>query len=189
MNLSNGWIGSWSPGIGDPTPVGWLTVGFYGLAVWLSYQVVRREYNLHESLDNDEKWLWWAFVFGLAFLGVNKQLDLQSAVTEMARMLAVYGGWYNDRREAQVWFVGVVALISVVILLVMFFITKGKIRSTKLTVFGFVFLLSFIVIRAASFHHIDIFIKNSYFGIQVNWLLEIGGLIVICYGAFLRSRK
>jgi len=29
-----GWIGSWSPGIGDPTPAGWLATLAYFVAAW-----------------------------------------------------------------------------------------------------------------------------------------------------------
>lgn len=50
-----GWIGHWSPGIGDPCVMGW----------------------------------------------INKQRDLQSAFTEVMRVVAREQGWYEARRQYQ----------------------------------------------------------------------------------------
>ncbi len=50
----NGWIGNWPPGIGDPTPIGWVTVVLYVVAAWLCFRVIRLEYG--------QKWLWGGLV-------------------------------------------------------------------------------------------------------------------------------
>lgn len=185
---ADGWIGTWSPGIGDPTLVGWVIVGLYAVAVWLCYRVIRLEYDLREYLEPPEKWLWWILVYGLALLGINKQLDLQSALTEIARMLAVYQGWYESRREMQVWFIGWVGLAALSLGFVLAFVARRTLMATKIALIGCVFLLAFVFVRAASFHHFDALIRSSVGGIQINWLLEIGGLVVIGIGAQLRAK-
>jgi hypothetical protein len=38
-------------------------------------------------------------------LGINKQLDLQTALTEFGRVLADNQGWYDKRQVVQVWFI------------------------------------------------------------------------------------
>jgi hypothetical protein len=188
MVAGNGWIGNWSPGIGDPTPIGWVTVLFYGVAAWLCYRVIRREYELRDVLEPEEKWLWWIFVAGLVLLGINKQLDLQSALTEMGRMIAVYQGWYETRREMQVWFIASIGLLAVVMSLLVAYLARRAPMATRVTLVGCVLLLAFVFIRAASFHHFDLLINHVVGGVRMNWVFEIGGLLIIGLGARLRAR-
>lgn len=185
---SNGWIGNWSPGIGDPTLIGWVTVWLYMLSAWLCYRVISLEYDLREALEPEEKLLWWMFVAGLVLLGVNKQLDLQSAFTEMGRMIAAYQGWYESRREVQVWFIKAVGFLAVVMGLLMAFLVRRTTLATRISVVGCVLLLAFVFIRAASFHHFDLLINHRVGGVRLNWVFEIGGLMIIGLGARLRTR-
>jgi hypothetical protein len=45
---------------------------------------------------------------------------------------------------------------------------------------GIFFLLSFVFIRAASFHHFDAFRELSFLGIKMNWVLELTGIYLVC---------
>jgi len=57
--------------------------------------------------------IWWTLALGLLALGVNKQLDLQTALTEIGRILAVQNGWYERRHDVQLEFIyGVVGVAS-----------------------------------------------------------------------------
>ena len=184
----HGLIGNWSPGIGDPTPIGWVTVALYVLSAWMCYRVIRLEFDLRDVLEPEEKWLWWMFVVGLVLLGINKQLDLQSSLTEMGRMIAVYQGWYETRREMQVWFIASVGALGVLMSLLVAFLARRSPMATRITLVGCVLLLAFVFIRAASFHHFDLLINHVVGGVRVNWVFEIGGLLVIGLGARLRAR-
>ena len=76
-----GWIGHWSPGIGDPSVMGWVTVALYLVAAWLCFLCSRRSRVLARRASG-ARWeprLWGLFALFLLALGVNKQLDLQSA--------------------------------------------------------------------------------------------------------------
>jgi hypothetical protein len=42
-------------------------------------------------------------------LTINKQLDLQSAWTEIGRLIAIGEGWYGRREVVQLYFIIVVA--------------------------------------------------------------------------------
>src|SRR5882672_1117833 len=44
-STGDGWIGDWSPGIGDPTVMGWLTVAAYFAASWLCVRAFRRAHG------------------------------------------------------------------------------------------------------------------------------------------------
>ena len=181
----DGWIGHWSPGIGDPTPIGWVTVFLYALAAWQSYHVATGKLSQSQG---SERIFWWVLALGLTALGINKQLDLQSALTEIGRIAASQQGWYAKRREVQIQFIYGVATFACVIAFAMGVLARKHPLGTKLALLGSVFLLAFVVIRAASFHHFDQFIRNEYLGFQMNWILEIGGIGIIILGASWRLR-
>jgi hypothetical protein len=52
-------------------------------------------------------------------------------------------------------------------------------RRFRLAFVGLFFLLSFIVVRAASFHHFDQLIKSKVFNAKMNWVLEVGGISLV----------
>ena len=98
---------NWSPGIGDPTVVGWLTVALYLLAALASYFVL---IELGASAaEQQERFVWRVFLLLFLLLGINKQLDLQSALTETGRYIARQQGWYDHRQKFQFVLICVIA--------------------------------------------------------------------------------
>jgi hypothetical protein len=182
----SGWIGSWSPGIGDPTFAGWFTVVLYAVAAWQCYRVTALPAG---ELPRAERLLWLTVALGLLALGINKQLDLQTALTEVGRILAHLQGWYERRHEVQQQFTMTVAAAAVVGVLVMVVMARRAPRATLLVLAGSILLLAFVVIRAASFHHVDLFLADGVFGLKMNWVLEIGGILIILLGACWRMRR
>jgi len=181
----DGWIGHWSPGIGDPTIMGWLTVVLYALAAWQCYRLATTH---SEMQGRREVAIWWTLALGLLALGVNKQLDLQTALTEIGRIVAVQNGWYEGRHDVQLEFIyGVVGVASLTAVAMVFLARKAR-PATILALVGSAFLVTFVVMRAASFHHFDLFIKSEYLGLRMNWILEMGGICIIIAGARLRLR-
>lgn len=180
-----GLIGNWSPGIGDPSFAGWLTVVLYFFAAYRCYRLAARK---DVKLVRGEATVWWLFTLALVALGINKQLDLQTALTEIGRILARGEGWYEERREIQADFVGLVVLIGSVSMLFMVWITRFMPSATRTAVAGGAALVTFVVVRAASFHHVDRFIGRRVLGVKFNWALEIGGISVILAGTYLRGR-
>jgi len=183
---SQGWIGHWSPGIGDPTIMGWLTVLLYAVCAWQCYRLLTRHAGL---LGRSEATLWWILALGLTALGINKQLDLQTALTEFGRMAAYQDGWYERRREVQVVFIYIVAALAGCAALALAYLAREAPFATMAAIAGSACLLAFVVMRAASFHHLDRFIGGEYFGLRMNWMLEIGGICIIFFGARWRLRS
>ena len=62
-------------------------------------------------------------------------------------------------------------------------LARGDLRRAWPMVAGTVFLICFVAIRAASFHHIDRFIGIRLAGMRMNWILELGGIGLVAYGA------
>lgn len=189
MTNSVGWIGRWSPGIGDPTLAGWITVVAYVVAAGMVFRVIAREAMLEPWLEVTEKRLWWCLLLGVVALGVNKQFDLQTAFTELGRMLAHAQGWYEDRRRVQVAFIAAWSVLGLTLCAVLVWVSFGMPKSTIMALYGAVFLVAFVGIRAASFHHVDAFINLSWFDVKVNVIIENGALALLAVGAWLRTME
>jgi hypothetical protein len=187
----------WVPGIGDPTFFGWFTVLAYlataVLCVLCAKQaaIVPKRYNLDDEdvflprkRPSPLRWLWWSLGIIMLVLAVNKQLDLQTWFTFTARDLAKSGGWYAERRTYQAGFIIAIAstmflLIAIVGIAIRYYWSK-----VWLAIVGLGLLSSFIVIRAVSFHHIDMLLGWSLGGFRLNNFLELGGISCIALASF-----
>jgi len=168
--------GRWTPGIGDPSLMGWATVATYVLTAAACG--------------------WWAWPRGagrgipvmigvlLLLLAVNKQLDLQSWITQTGRDLVKELGWYEDHRSLQAAFIGGIVLAGVTTLVVAAWWCRRRLREVGLALVGMTVLVAFIVIRAASFHRVDGGLGEEIAGMRLNWILELGALGLTTAGAF-----
>ncbi|MEY8828037.1 isopropylmalate isomerase [Sedimentitalea sp. XS_ASV28] len=164
---------NWSPTIGDPSVMGWVTVVAYGVTALLCALAFRGEPARRLRLFG------YGLTLLLALLMVNKQLDLQSALTAGARCLAQLQGWYEDRRAVQVGFILVLLLYCLGFGIFLIWIMWGHLGQIWLMVLGLIFLLAFIAVRAVGFHHFDALISAQISNVRMNWILELGGLIMI----------
>jgi hypothetical protein len=214
-----GWIGSWSPGIGDPTFIGWLTVVGYFASAYLCWRAYRKlrpsagvdaiggrselgtsmaalalaflgaRARLHElSPEQRQRALWLGLAVILLLLGINKQLDLQSALTETGRIASRAYGWYAVRQPVQVAFIVAVALFGLVTFRAVLLLAGGDRRGLRAALIGTLFLICFVTIRAVSFHHIDRLLGSELAGFRMNWLIELGGILFIAAGACRSTR-
>lgn len=166
----------WRPEIGDPTFMGWFTVAAYLAACLLAWRAAK------DSAAGGR--LWFAVAALMAFLCLNKQFDLQSLFTDIGREIARHGGWYGERRKVQKLFV--VAVLAGSGLFGCWFAWRFRafLAGHKLLAFGLLFLLTFIVVRAISMHHVDEFLKTRLAGMKMNWILELSGIFLITAAAF-----
>ena len=142
-------MGRWRPTIGDPSFMGWFTVGSYFACAILSFIL-----TLSNQHADRRSFLFWGMIgLLMILLGINKQLDLQSLFTEVWRQIARAQGWMDQRRIVQFWFVAAFGTTALAGFLSFTMIRRGLFRRFRLTFIGLSFLLSFIVVRAASFHH------------------------------------
>jgi hypothetical protein len=167
---------TWRPEIGDPSLLGWITVTAYAAAAIAAFAA-----DSKAALGRRGPWLMVALL--MAFLCVNKELDLQSLVTDVGRALSREYGWYEARREVQKWFVAVVlagAGLASIVLIMRF---RDFWRSRRLLGAGLAFLLTFVVVRAISFHHVDEFLGVRLGGVRMNVFLELGGIAMVLWAA------
>src|SRR6266478_9122626 len=133
----------WSPGIGDPTIGGWLTVILYFLTMvscWRTADIIR----LRERYISSEKYTWRGVSILFLALGINKQLDLQTALTELGRVLAYYQGWYGERQTVQVWFMVGVAITCITTAIILLIWARKSPAPTWLALLGTAAVLAFV---------------------------------------------
>jgi hypothetical protein len=177
--------GRWHPGIGDPTAIGWITVGTYIVATVLCATCAWRE-----SGDQRRCRFWWALAAVMLLLGVNKQLDLQTWFTEVARDMAREDGWYDIRHQVQIAFIAVLAVLGLLSQVWLYRSLRDFGSEARLAAVGLAFLAVFVVTRAASFHHVDFLLGMELGGwLKVNALLELGGIGCIAWAAWRRWHR
>ncbi len=92
-------------------------------------------------------------------------------------------GWYAERQSIQIRFIYSVIGISLSAALVLAWTMRRELVHIWLALIGIAFLLAFIAIRAAGFHHFDQFIGSQFGSFHMNWILEIGGIAMIAANA------
>ncbi|MFM7051853.1 MAG: hypothetical protein ACKOYN_06945 [Planctomycetota bacterium] len=178
----------WAPGIGDPTPMGWITVALYACAAWLAFEAALRARSLAD-VSGRPGWrveaarrarlgrFWFAVAAFLVLLGLNKQLDLQRLVTQIGRDIARDGGWYRDRKPVQIAVaVGALAL-GVVGTGVAAWMLRDIIARVWVALVGLLVLFVFIAARVNSLHQIDAWMRAG--PIPAKWWLELLGIALI----------
>jgi len=117
---------TWRPGIGDPTWTGWVTVAAYLISVYFLCAGRFADAAKSRRISNESPMMWFVFAIGLLLLGVNKQLDLQTAFIELGGQVAHGEGWYQQRRLAQIIFVLVLGAALAGILFIGFYQTTRR---------------------------------------------------------------
>jgi hypothetical protein len=208
-----GWVGAWSPGIGDPNVMGWITVVAYLSAAYLCFAVHRAWLASAGLTGKGRAWapaalallgqrrrlaalpeavrmsaLWKALALGLLLLGINKQLDLQTALTEFGRILASKQGWYEQRQRVQVDFIVGVIVVGGWLICSVLLLAGRNLPRLGVALVGIVFLCCFVAIRASSFHHVDLLLGSRIGGLKLNWIMELGGIALVGVGAYGEQR-
>lgn len=172
--------GRWHPGIGDPNATGWITVAAYVTAMLLCYLCQR------QGPRGPHRRFWWDMALIMGFLGINKQLDLQTWLTEMGRDLALEYGWYAHRRVAQAFFIAAMVVAGLGISVWLAQRLKDLDVYARRAAYGLVVLGVFVLVRAASFHHVDMLLGFRWNNIAINAVLELSGISAIVHSAWAR---
>ena len=149
----------WKPGIGDPTVYGWLTVAAYAIGALCCWRARR-------NAPPRERGFWLVLTGIMAFLCVNKQLDLQTLLTDVARHHARTHGWYGN--------------------LVRMRRARGTLWGASI---GLALLLLFVFVRAVSFDKVDRLIGLHLGGMLANQVMELGGIAIVAAFAWAASRR
>ncbi|MES2468020.1 MAG: hypothetical protein V4675_12010 [Verrucomicrobiota bacterium] len=177
---------NWKPGIGDPSLIGWLAVLGYFLTAGLCGWVACR---LGRGKGNPQRKAWVILTLVLVVLGINKQLDLQGLLMEWARIFANRQGIYEKRRVLQVIFLGLLAMGSLTVLFLWFWMNRHHWREQGWMLLGSVFLVAFVLVRAASFHHFQDFLAFPIGGVRLHRVIELAAIAWLAASALKRLRE
>jgi hypothetical protein len=169
----------WQPTIGDPSFMGWFTVFAYFITCIVSAKVyVAGDYTFRRKRQL-QKQVWLAIAIIMLLLYVNKQLDLQSLFTQIARVIFHDFGLYQERRHYQALFILGILFTGISSIAWLIYAYYLVIKNHLLALIGLVFLIIFVLIRAASFHHMDQLLGTSILGLKLNWVFELTGIVFI----------
>lgn len=177
--------GRWYPGIGDPTVGGWLAVGVYGIAAFACLRCARRGRAAGARVPPSERRFWIVATATLVFLGINKQLDIQGLVTQIARETAQANGWYDRRGPVQVFAVIAFVTIGLAATAAIGWRMRRSLADLWLAFVGAAMLVLFISARLGSFHRVDVLLAEG--AVPLKWVLEIGGAAAIGANALWRA--
>lgn len=173
---------AWSLGIGDPSLAGWLIVLGYLLATlrcWVKSNDSRQNGNID--------YFWVLLAVFLLFLGINKQLDLQTLFETCMKDWVKSHGWYARRRTLQIVFISTLGLGMIVVLVALRKRLANIWSQHKLVWLGLILLCIFILLRAATFNHIALWDQPIIWGLNLHFFLELGALITIIAGTFIQK--
>jgi hypothetical protein len=156
----------------DRAPLAWLIVAGYFIAAAAAFWASR-------SARKRDRRFWMGTALVLAFLGLNKELDLQTLLTVEGRSFAHYAGWYEQRRLVQGIFLLVMAVVGVVAIAALIRWLRRSPVQVRTAAVGIVLLFTFVLVRAGSFHHLDDWVTLNVAGMRGGWWLELAGTAVI----------
>ena len=160
----------------DQSGFAWFIVAAYFVGALAAYAASR-------SASRNEARFWLGVSFLLVLLGFNKELDLQSLLTESGRTVTRAIGIYEQRRLLQGLFLLLLAGTAAFAILRLTRILHRSSAAAKTAAVGIVVLLAFILLRAASFHHIHDWVTVDVRGLRSGWWLELAGIVVIALSA------
>lgn len=179
-------IYDWQASIAHADFADWITVAAYVLAAILCIRAAG-----HGRLRrNPREGTFWKFAAVLLlFLGINELLDLQTLLTMIGRAHAKAYGWYPEHRRIQYIFVVALAAGAVVFGAAVLWWTRRMHYAVRLALGGLLFIGLFILLRAASFHHLDDILGRGATEFPLGSVQEMAGILIIAVAALLYAKR
>ncbi len=161
--------------MGDIDPLGLTITLLYFVATFRCWRRAGRP----ATTDAPTRLFFRAAAVMLAVLGINKQADLQILVSTFGRQFLQTIDLYEQRWFFQVLLVVVLAVVTTAGLLVLFRLA-GSQPGPWVTLLGMTAVLGYALMRAISFDIRDLRVFHD--GVNVTWILELVGLLVVTFG-------
>ncbi|HEU4820878.1 MAG TPA: hypothetical protein VFS87_06940 [Qipengyuania sp.] len=166
----------WRASLADASASDWITVAAYLLAAVIAARAAQAARHRAESRDA----LFWRLTAAvLVFLGINELFDLQTVLTAVGKAWALWGGWYEDRRLYQFEFILALAVVAFVGGFAALRLTRGAHRTVRWALLGLVFIGIFVLLRAASFHHVDALLGMGPDAFNWGSVQEMLGILIV----------
>jgi uncharacterized membrane protein YhaH (DUF805 family) len=178
---------AWAPGFGDRDLYGYVMTVVHLVAAALAVTVAIRGPFLSRA-RRSERWLWAIGATVLVALAINKQLDLQSMAVNAARCVARAQGWYDTRRMFQEEVIFGLVIAAGILVPALLFALRRAIAGNLAFVVSLSALVVFVLLRAISFHHLDILFGRELLSFRLHRLIEMAslGAVIVTTAARLR---
>ena len=170
----------WRPQIDNPNFVGWSVVAFYEMA---ALACARAAVLSNSSKSAGPAGIWRGLALALCFLGVNKQLNLQTLLIVIGRHGAVAAGWYGQRRAMQLTFTLAFGLGLGLLLAWLKTRHGGFFQQNRAILWGLLILAFFVALRSFTINHGNQLLGLGSHDKEWAWALEIAGSTLIGMGA------
>jgi len=174
----------------DPTFLGWFTTGMYVAAAVLCACAARSpvaRLSVHRSVEKRLKFFWILLAAGLAALSINKQLDLQTFLTDLLRNDAERRGWYQQRHVLQIAFVVGAVVAGVFALWLLHRLLGRQWRVHRMALGGLAVLMVYLLLRVADIERLGEMLRLPLAAHWLSALLEWAGLLMIAVAAWRRA--
>jgi hypothetical protein len=181
---------AWAPGFGDRDLYGYVMTVVHLVAAGLAVTVAVKG-PFQSRSPRAERWLWGIGATVLVVLAINKQLDLQSMLVTAARCVARGQGWYEARREYQTEIILGLVIAAAIIVPTLILLLRKAVFGNLAFVLSMSALVAFVLLRAISFHHLDIVFGTNVLSFRLHRLIEVtalGAVILVAAVRLGRSR-
>jgi hypothetical protein len=121
----------------------------------------------------------------MVLLGINELLDLQTLLTLAGRAHAKANGWYPEHRRVQLFFVVGLAAVALTAGMAMLWLIRRAPAAVRLALAGLIFIGLFVLLRAASFHHMDRYLGYGFASFNWGSVQEMAGILIVAVAAIL----
>ncbi len=173
----------WLPVLAAVPATRWIAAAAYLAAALLSVLALRGGSDPWQPGRRGYVWFWGVLAILLALLGVDKVVDLQAAVSGLARCVTQVEGWYSSRVRYQALLTVVIVVAGVALTGAIVLVLSRSRPRIALAASGLVLFGAYQLARAVSFHGLDVLIATRIHGVSVNSLIELLGLACIALNA------
>lgn len=184
-------VAAWQPSVGDPTLMGWVIAGCYLLAGFGCLRCWHRRNRLVLSVDARRFGHYWVLLGVMMLLmGLNKQLDMQVLLHDLARKVVDQYGFAGSKRQFKNGFIGLLAVLFAVWLGRLVVLMSGLWVRVWLSGVGVFVLLAFVLSRAVSVYIVKLPLGESIIGgVRYNHVFELIGVVAIGLGSMANMKR
>jgi hypothetical protein len=119
----------------------------------------------------------------MAFLGINKELNFQTAMLHLGSVIAKSEGWYQYRRIFELVFVIGLGLTIAIIALKVVRLYRNVIERHLELALGVSLVLFYCLFRAAEIEHVRAIPAHDRIAHSPFWIVEMAGVVLVLIGA------
>ena len=167
----------WSLQVGDPTISGWMITLAYLVAGFISIKTHRQKNE--DEVEVQKVWLFLGII--LICLGLNKQLDLQTIITDVGRWGATRLNLMEQRHLFKRVFILCLFISLVFFTYYLRIPLKMFMQKYRVVGFGCILIVTFVFCRALSFHIFSIPFNEflAKYEVYIGWEIIALGIIFI----------